>query len=317
MNARSVPKHLDEIIKLFEETNLDCICVSETFIKAHTPQSLQKIPGFKFFKKNRISKNGGGIGIFVRDNLSQNTKVIKLPQTFTQPEALFLELTINNVKVAVGTIYKPPKIPYGVFATIQESLAYITTKYQHTIICGDFNINYLQPESYPTSFFQVNVTEPFGLSQIIKEPTRITATTSTLLDLILVSNSNNVKKCGVVDIPGISDHCFVYAAYAIRKPKFTPKTFTRRDFKNFSQEAFMQDINLAPWENVYAVEDNELDKKATIFENVFNTVLDKHAPFRTFTVKHPKSPWLTTEIKNLMNEHDKLKRYNIFKHTFE
>ena len=124
LNARSAPKHLDEIIKLFEETNLDCICVSETFIKAHTPQSLQKIPGFKFFKKNRISKNGGGIGIFVRDNLSQNTKVIKLPQTFTQPEALFLELTINNVKVAVGTIYKPPKIPYGVFATIQESLAY-------------------------------------------------------------------------------------------------------------------------------------------------------------------------------------------------
>ena len=314
MNARSVPKHLDEIIKLFEETNLDCICVSETFIKAHTPQSLQKIPGFKFFKKNRISKNGGGIGIFVRDNLSQNTKVIKLPQSFTQPEALFLELTINNVKVAVGTIYKPPKIPYGVFATIQESLAYITTKYQHTIICGDFNINYLQPESYPTSFFQVNVTEPFGLSQIIKEPTRITSTTSTLLDLILVSNSNNVKKCGVVDIPGISDHCFVYAAYAIRKPKFIPKTFTRRDFKNFSQEAFMQDINLAPWENVYAVEDNELDKKATIFENVFNTVLDKHAPVRTFTVKHPKSPWLTTEIKNLMNERDKLKnKFNSIK----
>ena len=72
----------------------------------------------------------------------------------------------------------------------------------------------------------------------------------------------------------------------------------------------MQDINLAPWENVYAVEEDELDKKATIFENIFNCVLDKHAPRRTFTVKHPKTPWLTSEIKNLMNQRDKQK--NLF-----
>ena len=97
-------------------------------------------------------------------------------------------------------------------------------------------------------------------------------------------------------------------AYAVRKPKFVPKTFTRRDFKKFSRAAFLHDINLAPWENVFAVGLDELDKKATIFENVFNSVLDTHAPFRTFTVKHPKSPWLTSDIKNLMNERDKQKK---------
>ena len=314
INARSVPKHLAEIAKLFQECGLDCIGVSESFIKAHTPKSLQNIPGFKFFKKNRCSKHGGGIGIFLRDSLAQNAKVIQLPQTFSQPETLFIEVSIKNVKVAVGVMYKPPKIPYGVFATIQETLAYITTKYEHTIICGDFNINYLQPESYPTSFFQLNVTEPFGLSQIIKEPTRITTTSTTLIDLFLVNNPGNVKTSGVVDVPGISDHCLIYMAYSIKKPKFTPKTFTRRDFKNFSQESFQQDINLAPWENVYAVREDELDKKATIFENIFNDVLDKHAPFRTFTVKHPKTPWLTSEIKKLMNERDKQKnKFNSIK----
>ena len=314
INARSVPKHISEIIKLFLECKLDIICVSETFIKAHTPQSLQNIPGFKFFKKNRCSNHGGGIGIFIRDTLAQNAKIIKLPQNLTQPECLFIELTIKNVKVAIGVMYKPPKIPYGVFATVQESLAYITTKYTHTLICGDFNINYLQPESYPTSFFQLNVAEPFGLTQVVKDPTRITSTSSTLIDLMLVSNVNNVKKVGVIDVPGISDHCLTYMAYAVRKPKFIPKTFTRRDFKNFSQDAFLHDINLAPWENVFAVGLDELDKKATIFENVFNSVLDTHAPFRTFTVKHPKSPWLTTDIKNLMNERDKQKnKFNSIK----
>ena len=142
INARSVPKHIDEIKKLFQETSLDCVGVSETFIKSHTPQNLHKIPGFKFFKKNRCSKHGGGIGIFIRDTLAENAKIIKLPQTFNQPETLFIEISIKNVKVAFGVMYKPPKIPYGVFATIQESLAYVTTKYEHVIISGDFNINY-------------------------------------------------------------------------------------------------------------------------------------------------------------------------------
>ena len=103
-------------------------------------------------------------------------------------------------------------------------------------------------------------------------------------------------------------------AYAIRKPKFTPKTFTRRDFKNFSQESFLHDMNLAPFENVYAVDDTELDKKAIIFENTFNSVLDRHAPFRTFTVKNPKTPWLTSDIRKLMNERDQQKnKFNTLK----
>lgn len=305
LNARSVPKHISEMDRLFQETNFDVICVSETFIKSHTPKSLCNIPGFKFLRKDRTEKAGGGIGIFVRHELIP--KIIKLPQTLTQPEMLFVEITLKNTKVAIGVIYKPPKIPYGVFATIQESLAFVSTKYTHLIISGDFNTNYLNPESFATKFFELNVTEPFGLTQVVKKATRITDTSSTLIDLLLVNNSNNVKVCDVVDIPGISDHCLIYMAYAIKKPKYKPKTITRRVFKNFNQEAFLNDIANAPWENVYAVEENDLDSKATIFENYFASIIEKHAPLKTFTIKHPKAPWLTDEIKKHMDERDKQK----------
>ena len=209
----------------------------------------------------------------------------------------------------VGVIYKPPKIPYGVLATIQESLAYITTKYEHVIITGDFNINFMAPESYPTVFFQMNVSEPFGLTQVVKDPTRVTSTSSTLIDLMLVKNSDNVKKCGVVDIPGISDHCCVYLAYSIYKPKFKPKIITKRDFSKFNQEAFLEDIRLAPFELIYAVSEDNLNDKATIFENVFSSVLNSHAPFKTFTVRHQKSSWLTDHIKKQMNQRDKYKNH--------
>ena len=307
INARSVPKHIGEISNFLHETCLDVIGVSETFIKTHTVKNLCKISGFKFLRKDRSTKHGGGVGIFVKDCFEP--KIVKLPQDLTQPEMLFLELTIKNVKVVVGVIYKPPKIPYGVMATIQESLAYITTKFEHVIITGDFNINFLAPESYPTVFFQMNICEPFGLTQIIKDPTRVTSTTSTLIDLMLVTNLENVKKSGVVDIPGISDHCCVYMAYAIKKPIFKPKTITKRDFSKFNQEAFLNDIRSAPFELIYAVSEDNLDDQATIFENVFSDVLNKHAPFKTFTVRHPKSPWLTDNIKKQMNLRDKAKNH--------
>ena len=64
---------------------------------------------------------------------------------------------------------------------------------------------------------------------------------------------------------------------------------------------------LAPWENVYAVEENDLDSKATIFENYFTSIIEKHAPLKTFTIKHPKAPWLTDDIKKHMDERDKQK----------
>ena len=80
-------------------------------------------------------------------------------------------------------------------------------------------------------------------------------------------------------------------AYALKKPKFKPKTITKRDFSKFNQEAFLRDIRSAPFELIYAVNEYNLDDQATIFENVFSDVLNKHAPFKTFTVKHPKSPF--------------------------
>ena len=96
INARSVPKHISEISDLFHETCLDIIGVSETFIKTHTPKSLCRISGFKFLRKDRAGKHGGGVRIFIKDCF--NPKVVKLPQNLTQPETLFIEVSIKILR---------------------------------------------------------------------------------------------------------------------------------------------------------------------------------------------------------------------------
>ena len=140
-------------------------------------------------------------------------KLIKTPIDLIQPEMIFLEIKVGAVKMAVGVIYKSPLIPYSVFAAIHENLAFVTAKYEHCIILGDMNIDHLKINSSPFKFFNSYVTEPFALTQIIDKPTRITKSSSTLIDLMLTSNPENVKTHGVVDT-GISDHCLTFMAYS-------------------------------------------------------------------------------------------------------
>ena len=218
INACSIPKHIHEIVKILNETGFDALGVSETFISDHTPKSIYQIPGYKFINKNRDKKCRGGIGIYVNENLP--VKLISLPVELVQPEMLFVEVTIGMAKMAIGVIYKSPLIPYSVYAAIHENLSAVTNKYEHFLIMGDMNINHLKPDSSPCKFFTTYVTEPFALSQVITEPTRITSTSSTLIDLMLISCPENVKVQGVVDTPGISDHCLTFLAYALKKPKF-------------------------------------------------------------------------------------------------
>ena len=305
INARSLPKHIHEIIKLLSEIGLDILGVSETFLSDNTPHSIYQIPGYRFINKNRDRKCRGGIGLYVDENLP--VKVIKLPKEFVQPEMLFVEITIGVVKMAVGVIYKSPLVPYSVYAAIHENIVAVTSKYEHCLIMGDMNINHLLPNSSSCKFFTTFFTEPFAFTQVIDEPTRVTATSSTLIDLMLTATPENVKMHGVVDTPGISDHCMTFLAYSLKKPKFNPQMVTRRDFRKFNKNAFMQDMSLAPWGNIEAVDDDDIDNKVTIFENIHKEIIDKHAPFRTFRVTRPAAPWLTDEIKDLMDNRDKYK----------
>lgn len=305
VNARSIPKHLQEIIHVNDRVKFDVLGASESFISPNTPKTAFEINGYNCFHADRTMSCRGGVALYTRSELP--AKLIKLPTELVQPEMIFVEVKIGAVKMAIGTIYRSPCIPYSVFAAIHENIAYVTSRYEHCVFLGDMNVDYLKVNSSPLKFFQSYVTEPFALTQIIDSPTRITSTSSTLIDLVLAGNPENVKVHGVVDTPGISDHCLTFLAYSLKKPKFKPKMVTRRDFRNFDEKRFISDMERAPWGNILAVDDNDIDNKVTIFENIHREVIDKHAPFRTFRITRPASPWLTDEIKKLMDDRDKYK----------
>ena len=305
VNARSIPGHIVELTRLVIDSGADIFGVCETFIKDDTPLHKCNIDGYKLFTENRSHTTQGGVAFYIKDNIP--VKKIAVPKNVNHPELICLELTIKGIKIAVVCVYKGLGLSYTSFSHITEFLAEINCKYDHTITMGDFNVDQLDKTSSQYKYLFSNLIQPLSLKQIIEKPTRIDGGSKTLIDLMLLNNPDNLKQWGVADIPGISDHHMIYMTYAVRKPKFKPKIITKRDFSNFSEENFLTEVRYIQWDNIYTCRDGEIDKKVKIFEETFLAVINKHAPFKTVRVTTPSTPWLTKDIKSLMDYRDKLK----------
>ena len=69
INAQSIPKHYDEIVRLLVETGVDILAVSETFVCEKTPKMFYEVPGYKFFHTDRTMQSRGSAGIYVKDGI--------------------------------------------------------------------------------------------------------------------------------------------------------------------------------------------------------------------------------------------------------
>ena len=80
-------------------------------------------------------------------------------------------------------------------------------------LLGDLNCNMNDGSNHNSSTL-TNILDIYGLSQLISEPTRITPTSSTLIDLCITSSPEKISKAGVVHL-GISNHSLVFMTLKI------------------------------------------------------------------------------------------------------
>ena len=304
INARSLPNSIHEIRFIIDQTSFDIFGVSETWLAPGTPKDRVSLEGYKIFRHDRKHKRGGGVALYVKN--IYNAKILKTLVDPLGPENLWVEVEVGKRKIVVGVLYKAPKIPYTIFARSLENFIKIYTDYDDVVLLGDVNIDMLEPDSAATKYFLDNFLEPLSLKQLITKPTRITNTSKTLIDHVIVNNAHKVLVSDCIDAPGVSDHHLVFLAYSLKKPKIKPHSVTTRDFKGINWDTFNKDLEECPWENVLLK--NDINDKVCIFETYTNDLLDKHAPYKTFKVsKNDPTPWIDNDLKALMNCRDEKK----------
>lgn len=181
---------LHDINYLIWNNSLDILLVCETWLGDCTSDELLNIDHFNIYRTDRNSR-GKGLCVSVKNSL--RFEVIQTRQDFGW-EQLWIKLTTRKRKFAIGVVYKPHnQNTNGFLDDFEDSLIDIRLVVDQIVCMGDFNLDLLGLENNEVKKFNL-ILESLSLSQIIDVPTRVTATSATLLDYVIVQSDAEVEK---------------------------------------------------------------------------------------------------------------------------
>ena len=154
-------------------------------------------------------------------------------------ECLIVEISKPRSSVfLVGTWYRPPNSPPERFNEFENVIDKTDAESKELYILGDVNCNLLPLASAHNSSYLTNI---YGLSQLIAEPTRVTPVSKTLIDLCITNSPEKVSNSGVIHLE-ISDQSLVFMTRQIHHDRNCPRTIEMRQFKHFQKNKFLSDL---------------------------------------------------------------------------
>ncbi len=71
LNIRSILLKCDQVHYLLSNSNLDFLCLSETWLNMNSPMAGLHVPGYNIFRKDQVGNQGGGVIFYVREHLKR------------------------------------------------------------------------------------------------------------------------------------------------------------------------------------------------------------------------------------------------------
>ena len=148
-------------------------------------------------------RHGGGVCIYIKNNLNFRSR--------TDLSNENLELTAIEIRkphsrpFVVVTWYRPPNSQISTFSAIQDVIDRIDCENIEFYLLGDFNCDMLAEMPDNSTIQLRNIASVYDLTQVISQPTRITSTSVSLIDLCYTNFPDKVYVSGTHSL-GISDH---------------------------------------------------------------------------------------------------------------
>ena len=109
-------------------------------------------------------------------------------------------------------IYRPPSSNNDYFNCVLNQFDHVHSLNENIILMGDLNCNYTFYESLSYNpLHQIEVL--YNMRQLITPPTRVTLTTSTLIDVLFTNDHISHAMTGVYDT-ALSDHYLIYTVFS-------------------------------------------------------------------------------------------------------
>ena len=133
----------------------------------------------------------------------------------------------------------------------------------------------------------------------------MTATSSTLIDVILTNRPRSILTSGPFDL-NLIDHYLDYAVSRSHCPRTFPITVERRTISNYDLERFSDDLHSTPFDVAYIFED--IDDIYWAWSYLLPSVLDNHALIKRKTANREYVSFMTPKLLETLRKRNKLKR---------
>ena len=121
------------------------------------------------------------------------------------------------------------------------------------------------------------------LTQHVSEPTRITPTRSSILDLIITNPANLVTSTVVVPPLHTNDHCMVTGTLNLKVHR--PRSFKRTmwDYGTANFDNYREDLDRIDWDQCFA--SGDVDEAVEKWTSLFKDSTDRCIPHKTVMVR--------------------------------
>ena len=238
LNTRSLYPKIYEIRSIVDKSDFDIFCVSETWLHEYMKDDEIHIPGYNIFRRDRITGVGGGVCIYVKENINLRTDLM-----FENIEAIWAEIRQGDSKYLVSCIYRPPSATTEYYERIVDMFESARMTEYPVISLGDLNFDYVMNETLSTIPIYY-IETAYKMRQLIDQQTRVDDKTSSILDVILTSHPELHRKSAVLKYT-MSDHFLIYTHIKFKdtkSPMGDHNTVRFRDLKNFDAEIFAHDL---------------------------------------------------------------------------
>jgi exonuclease III len=290
------------------------IVLTETWTNQATEDQLI-YPGYTTFIKSRRQGKGGGVAVLVDDSLQ--AKIIDIvPCDESSMELITVQINSPlDPPMVIASIYRPPNTNINDFnINLEKILSSLNDTKKACYLCGDFNINLLNIDTHHYTNDFLNTMSTALFRPLIHVPTRITSTSSSLIDNIFTNSLNFNESAGLL-LSDISDHLPIFLILDFcPKPESKAKFVTYRLNSEAATEKLQAALDLETWNDTLSYTNpdlilDSLNNKLLCCYNLTHPLITKKARIYKTKLK----PWLSSSLLKSCKTKNKL--YKIFLKT--
>ena len=208
LNIKGLKSKINDLSDLLVKLkNPEIIMLNETWHKESDNNTIF-LPNYKFEGIPRNHKKGVGVGFLIRTDILYRTRNDLIFDAKTLAcEQCYIEIKNNTEKVIIGTMYRPPSTNISEFINIfNTQIGKISNKGYECIIGLDHNLDFLKQSVHSKTQEFLECILDHNLLPTITKPTRISKTSATLIDNILISKKLQPNYESLIIVDDLSDH---------------------------------------------------------------------------------------------------------------